>query len=37
LENHIQLITADLRRKDEIIKAKNEQILAEVAASNQFR
>lgn len=37
LENHIQLLTADLRRKDEIIRAKNQQILAEVAASNQFR
>lgn len=37
LENHIQQLNADLRRKDDIIRAKNEQILAEVAASNVFR
>lgn len=37
LENHIQQLNADFRRKDEIIRAKNEQILAEVAASNVFR
>ena len=37
LENHIVALTADLRRKDEIVRFKNEQLLAEVAASNLFR
>ena len=37
LENHIQQLNADLRRKDDIIRAKNDQVLAEVAASNIFR
>ena len=37
LENHIIALTADLRRKDDIIRLKNDQVLAEVAASNLFR
>lgn len=28
LENHIQLLNADIRRKDDVIRAKNDQILA---------
>lgn len=31
------LLNADIRRKDEVIRAKNDQILAEVAASQEFR
>lgn len=34
LENHIAQLYADLKRKQEIILAKNDIILAEVAASN---
>ena len=37
LENHIQILHADLKRKDIIIRSKNDQILEEVAASVQFR
>lgn len=37
LENHIIALTADLKRKDEIIRHKNEQILAEVASSTIYR
>jgi len=37
LENHIVALNANLRRKDEIIRLKNEQILAEVASSNAFK
>ena len=37
LENHIQLLNADLKRNDDIIRGKNDQNLAEVAASNELR
>jgi hypothetical protein len=37
LENHIAQIYADLKRKEEIILAKNDVILAEVASSNAMR
>lgn len=31
------ILSADLKRKDVVIRSKNQQILSEVAASNQFR
>jgi hypothetical protein len=37
LENHIAQIYADLKRREEIILAKNDVILAEVASSNTMR
>jgi len=37
LENHITHLFSELKRKEEIILAKNEVIMAEVAASNAFR
>ena len=37
LENHITQLYADLKRKEDIINAKNDIILAEVASSNAFR
>jgi len=37
LENKITELFADLRRKEEIILAKNDVIMAEVSASNAFR
>ena len=37
LENHITHIYAELKRKEEIILAKNEVILAEVASSNALK
>ena len=37
LENHIIALTADLRRREEVVRLKNDQLLAEVASSNIFR
>lgn len=37
LENHITQLYSDLKRKEDIINAKNDVILAEVASSNALR
>ena len=37
LENHITQLYSDLKRKEDFINAKNDVILAEVAASNAVR